>query len=156
MKFAHSIKLDDEDQMAEKYICPMCQYTTRNMANFKNHMMSSHEKDKWNWTLEIKSIIYCEVCQIEFPQKSMLRIHIESDHTDVSNTISHEVVQKIEPDRNTKDLEEMLKSIPKHALNTEEDEFQEDFDTILNKNKKELGWGSDCKAQCTECGYFVD
>ena len=158
MKFAHSINLDDENQMLDKYLCPMCKYATRNMINFKNHMIADHQKDEWNWGLEIKSMIYCEECQIEFPQKSMLRVHFESDHKDVCNAIGHDVVQKIEPDQrfitqNTKDLEEMLKSIPKDALNTGDDEFQEDFNTILNEKKNEDMFGPEERVPCMDCNF---
>ena len=88
----------------------------------------------------------------------MLRVHFESDHKDICNAIVHEVVQKIEPDQgfitqNTKDLLEMLKSIPKDALNTGKDEFQEDFNTILNENKNEDIFGSEEKVSCTDCNF---
>ena len=160
MKLAHNIKVDEDSQILEKFVCPQCKFKTGNMADLKKHMMTEHQKDEWNWNLEVTSVISCEECEIEFPQKAMLRQHIQSDHTEVSNAITQDPVlnidekdpncknimnlaetksiQKIIPDdefltKNTKDLELMLKALPKETFYSSEEEFKIDFEDILNR-----------------------
>ena len=57
MKLAHNLKVEDDDKalspLAQTLGCPLCQYTTTNMERFKNHMITSHNKDAWNWSLEV-------------------------------------------------------------------------------------------------------
>ena len=80
MKFAHNVKVEDDDLYTEKLVCSMCPYTKRNMADFKEHMIKEHKKDKWNWNLEVKAVQFCDECGIEFPEKTMLRKHLQSGH----------------------------------------------------------------------------
>ena len=88
----------------------------------------------------------------------MLRKHLESGHNEVSHMIINDNLQTIVPDnkfltKNTKDLEEMLKAIPKDSLNTGEDEFERDFNDILNEMvaKPLLGTSQDLK--CPKCNF---
>ena len=76
MKLAHNVKVEDDDFYTEKLVCSFCPYTRRNMANFQEHMIKEHKKDKWNWSLEVKAVQFCDECEIEFPKKTMLRKHL--------------------------------------------------------------------------------
>ena len=57
-------------------------------------MTRVHKKDEWNWHLEIKAVHFCDECDIEFPEKAMLRKHIESGHTEVSLIIIDDTIKK--------------------------------------------------------------
>ena len=57
--------------------------------------MGMHNKDKWNWGLEIKAIFICADCEIEFTTKLMLRHLIESGQTEVSGSIVEEAEKKL-------------------------------------------------------------
>ena len=123
------------------------------MGEFKEHMIKEHKKDPWNWGLEVKAVHFCDECEIEFPEKTMLRKHLESGHNEVSHMIFDDNMQKIVPDakfltKNTKDLVEMLKAIPKDSLNTGEDEFERDFNDILNEKVAEPLLGTDQDLKC--------
>ena len=89
------------------------------------------------------------VCNIVFNSRSELQNHYEREHTEpivdkakeeyVKSVVPDDLIKKIVPDeefmtQNTKDLEEMLKALPLNALYTGEEEFQKDFDDILNKD----------------------
>ena len=80
-------------------------------------VITVHNKDEWNWGLEIREVHFCDECSIEFPEKAKLRKHLESGHKEVSNIIVEDTIHKIEPDhvfltQNTKDLEDLLKTLP--------------------------------------------
>ena len=158
MKLAHNIKVVDNDPLAPKFECPMCSYRKPNMAYFKNHMIAVHKKDEWNWGLDVREVHFCDECSIEFPEKVMLRKHIQSGHKEVSNIIVEDTIQKIEPDhefltQNTRDLEEMLKAIPVDTLNTCEDDFQKDFNEILNEKIDEPTKASEHDRKCQQCNF---
>ena len=118
MKLAHNIKVKDDDKLAETLVCPLCEYTTRNMNEFKNHMTKVHKKDEWNWSLDIKAVHFCDECEVEFPEKSMLRKHIDSGHIEVSQIIVDDTVKKQEHvqkkrDPNLRELPEIVKPLVK-------------------------------------------
>ena len=72
---------------------PMYLYK-QHMEEMRKHIVCIHNKDKWNWGLEIKAIFICVECEIEFTNKSILRSHIESGHTEVSGSIVEESEKK--------------------------------------------------------------
>ena len=153
------MKVEDDDPYTEKLVCSMCPYTKRNMAEFKEHMIKEHKKDEWNWTLDLKAVQFCDECEIEFPEKTMLRKHLQSGHKEVSHIIVEDNAQQIKPDakfltQNTKDLREMLRALPADTLNTGVDEFERDFNDILNERVTEpiLLEKTHC-LKCPKCNF---
>ena len=72
--------------------------------------------------------------------------------------IDEDNIQKIVPDnkfltRNTKDLEEILRAIPKGLLNTGEEEFEKDFNDILNEKVSEPLLSRIQDFKCPECNF---
>ena len=121
-------------------------------------MINIHKKDEWNWGLEIKVKFLCNVCELEFSTKSMLRTHVQSGHKEVNGTVVEDTSHKIIPDdefltKNTKDLEEMLSQIPKESLYTEEEEFYEDVQEVLNKKEDNLVSKTPGKFLCQDCKF---
>ena len=111
---------------------------------------------------------YCLVptCGTELKNKEDLNNHYEEAHQGhevteakanfVRKLIPDELIKIIVPDKefltqNTKDLEDMLKALPKETFYTEEIEFQKDFEEILNEKL------DDCKPnekfKCNECKF---
>ena len=84
MKLSHNMKVEDDDMLVEKLFCPVCPYATRNMTEYKNHMVAVHKKDKWNWSLELKASCFCDECDVEFPDKTKMRQHMQGGHRGVS------------------------------------------------------------------------
>ena len=108
MKLSHNMKLEDVDMLVEKLVCPVCPYTTRNMEEYKNHMVAVHKKDKWNWSLELKAICFCDECDVEFPDKTMLRKHIQGGHRELSLKIIEYSI-KNQRDPNLRELPTIIK-----------------------------------------------
>ena len=78
MNRVHAIKVEVND-LARKFSCPSCNYTTENMAELKRHLIKEHKKDEFNWMVEgIDSVFRCD---IEFPQQSMLVNHKDNIHS---------------------------------------------------------------------------
>ena len=88
------------------------------------------------------------ICGIEFMNKKDLNTHYEETHQEkevdeakanyVRKLVPDELIKRIVPDKefltqNTKDLEDMLKALPKETFYTEDVEFQKDFEDILNE-----------------------
>ena len=124
MKLAHNIKVEDDDMMSEKLVCSFCPYTVRNMIEYKNHMIKVHKKDEWNWTLEVKAVYYCDECDFEFPEKAMLRKHIQSGHIEVSQIIIEDTIKKQEHTQNKRDPK--LRDLPpivKHLVPEGSEEY---------------------------------
>ena len=97
LKLAHNMKVEDEDIMLEKLMCALCPYSARNMDHLRDHMINEHNKDRWNWGLEMKAAYYCDECDFEFPERAMLRKHIESGHTEVNQIIVVETTNIQDP-----------------------------------------------------------
>ena len=140
MEAEHSVKVEEEPT-DETYCCATCKYEKKGMLDFRNHMMKTHNKDAWNWSMEINVKFKCDQCGTNFPNKTNLRRHIEGGHQD-DNIVVEDSVRKIKPDtefltQNTKDLNEMLRNLPKEAFYGEEEDFQKDFDEILNEKPVE-------------------
>ena len=158
MNREHNIKTGEENSN-DIFVCSLCSCKKSNMGDFKNHMKTIHSKKDWNWwTEEIKVIFMCEECEMEFPEKSMLRNHKEMDHTKNATTDIRDNVKKIEPDndfltKNTKDLEAMLKNLPKEAFYPGEEVFQEDFKFILNEKEDDEQTIPESKFICGECSF---
>ena len=137
MKIDHNIKVEF-DETNEKFTSSICDYKKENIDDFKNHMIHVHKKDQWNWGLEVKSTFTCGECDIEFPSRSTLRNHLEGGHMEVNNAVITDNIKIIEPDeefisQNTQDLEIILKTVPNCLIYNKEDEFQKDFDEVINK-----------------------
>ena len=158
MNREHNIKTGGEDSN-DLFVCSLCSFKVSNMGDFKNHMKTIHAKEDWNWwTEEVKVIFMCEECELEFSEKSMLRNHKEKDHKKNVITDLQDNVQKIEPDnefltKNTKDLEAMLKNLPKDAFYAGEEVFQEDFKLILNQKEDDKQTKSESKFICGGCSF---
>ena len=107
MKLEHNLKVEVDDRalrpLSQTLGCPLCQYTTTNMEQFKNHMITSHNKDAWNWGLEIKTINFCDECDLEFPDKATLKKHIQSGHIEVSLIIVEDTVMNQKPSEKKRD-----------------------------------------------------
>ena len=87
-----------------------------------------------------------------FYSRNELENHYAKEHTElivdkakeeyVKSVVPAELIKKIVPTeefmtQNTKDLEEMLKALPVECLYTGEEEFQKDFNDILNEKVEE-------------------
>ena len=156
MESEHSVKVEEEPT-DETYCCVICKYEKKGMLDFRNHMRKAHNKDAWNWGLEINVKFKCDQCVINFPNKTNLRRHIEDGHQD-DNIVVEDSVRKIKPDmefltQNTKDLNEMLKNLPKEAFYGEEEDFQKDFDEILNEKPVEKEDARKTSLKCVECNF---
>ena len=104
--------------MVDTFSCPLCSYVNENMGTLKNHIITVHKMDEWNWGLEVKVKFFCNTCDLEFSTKSMLRSHVQSGHNELVGIVVEDNSCKIVPDeefitKNTKDMEEMLRNIPK-------------------------------------------
>ena len=75
MKLAHNMKVEDDDMLVEKLMCPIYTYSVRNVIEFKNHMTTIHKTVKWNWSLDLKAVHFCNQCDFELPEKAMLKTH---------------------------------------------------------------------------------
>ena len=80
MKIAHNIKVE-VDLLSRKFPCSLCKFTTRDMNELKNHLINEHNKEKHNWMVEeIEEEFTCDECEIKFPRKSELEIHLNKVH----------------------------------------------------------------------------
>ena len=71
----------EEDSLEREYFCSMCIYKTRNMDEYKNHMIVDHKKEANNWMVgEIKATFNCDECALEFSEKSFLASHLDNVH----------------------------------------------------------------------------
>ena len=102
MNRVHAIKVEVND-LARKFSCPSCSFTTENMEELKRHLTKEHKKDESNWMVEgIDSVFRCDECDIEFPQQSMLVNHKDNIHsTDRENKTL--VDTKVENAKNQKE-----------------------------------------------------
>ena len=61
---AHDYKAKT-DELSRKFFCSLCQFSTRNMKEFKNHLIKDHNKEEHNWMMEaINSEFSCDECQL--------------------------------------------------------------------------------------------
>ena len=75
MNKTHNIKVE-EDIMGRKFPCTLCPYTTRNMDELKDHLITQHKKDEHNWMVEeIIAVYTCDECELDFPTMSQLESH---------------------------------------------------------------------------------
>ena len=156
MEAEHSVKVEEEPT-DETYCCATCKYEKNGMINFRNHMMKAHNKYAWNWSMEINVKFKCDQCITNFPNKTNLRRHIEGGHQD-DNIVVEDSVRKIKPDtefltQNTKDLNEILRNLPKEAFYGEEEDFQKDFDEILNEKPVEKEDATKKSVKCVACNF---
>ena len=80
MDTAHAIKVDSE-MIVRKFPCSLCNYTTTSMEEYKNHLITIHNKEKHNWMVEeIIASFLCEECDTEFPSSSLLMSHKDMIH----------------------------------------------------------------------------
>ena len=106
------------------------------------------------------------ICGIEFTNKKDLSIHYdeapqekevnEAKANYVRKLVPDELIKIIVPDkefltRNTKDLEDMLKALPKETFYTEDIEFQKDFKDILNEKVDDCNTND--KFTCDQCKF---
>ena len=80
LRLTHNVKVDME-VIIRKYSCQLCQYSTTNMEDYKNHLIKTHNKEKHNWMVEeIIASFVCEECDFEFPTSSELLKHKDLIH----------------------------------------------------------------------------
>ena len=87
-------------------------------------------------------------CGLQLNSRIDLQRHYTEEHSEpvvlkakselVSKMVPEDLIKRIIPDnefltQNTKDFKEMLEALPKNVLYTGVDEFQDDFNDILNK-----------------------
>ena len=64
MRTSHNLKIE-VDLLSRKFPCSLCVFTTRNMDEFKSHLISVHNKETHNWMVEeIEEEYYCDECEI--------------------------------------------------------------------------------------------
>ena len=108
------------------------------------------------------------VCGIVFKAGSELQDHYAKEHSDpivekakeeyVKKIVPENLILKIVPDtefltQNTKDLEEMLSALPTEALYTGIEEFQKDFNDILNEKTEDDDIKPRGRFQCDKCKF---
>jgi hypothetical protein len=76
----------------------------------------------------------------------------------VSKMVPEDLIKKIVPDnefltQNTKDLKEMLEALPQDAFYTGVDEFEDDFNDILNEKVEEEKSCVDGRFRCNDCKF---
>ena len=80
MNLVHGMKVE-VDTTDRKYSCTLCVYATRNMNEFKTHLMKQHQKEEHNWMVEeIQAVFSCDECSLEFPRKYFLESHLNLIH----------------------------------------------------------------------------
>ena len=176
MNVVHNTKVE-VNTMNRKFCCPQCPFGSRDMGEYKNHLVSEHEKEKHNWMVEdLKAVFSCDECTLEFSEISMLSSHMDNHHSEdgmeskdskVVNTANVKdkpqnkfvsSVVKIIPDnsfltKNTADLKLMLETIPIEALEYDEDAFEMDFKLVLNSGEKQTQTDSMESFKCEECNF---
>ena len=91
MLAAHKIKVET-DVLIRKYFCTICIFTTRDRNDFKTHLMTIHQKEKYNWMVEeIESEFSCDECDLVFPRKSGLESHHDTVHNGDRKEIQHNI-----------------------------------------------------------------
>ena len=81
MNKVHSIKVEPEST-SRKFSCSLCNYSTSNMNEFKNHLIVAHKKESHTWMVEEINIVFkCDECDLEFPRKSLLEGHMDQYHS---------------------------------------------------------------------------
>ena len=64
-----------------KFTCSLSNFMTRNMNDLKNHLMSVHKKEQYDWMVEeIKAEYVCDECDLKFPRMSLLTSHLDIVH----------------------------------------------------------------------------
>ena len=77
----HHIKVEEET-LSMKLSCSLCAFDTKNMSEYKKHLINEHEKEEHNWMVgEINTKFTCDNCEMEFPDKVTLVKHMEQIHT---------------------------------------------------------------------------
>ena len=80
MNTVHNIKVEVDD-LSMKLSCSICVFETRNMSEYKRHLINEHKKEEHNWMVDEFNIKFtCDECETEFPDKAMLVKHMESIH----------------------------------------------------------------------------
>ena len=80
MRISHNIKVE-VDLLSRNFPCSLCKFTTRDMDELKNHLISVHNKEKYNWMVEeIEEEYHCDECEIKFSRKSELQNHLNNVH----------------------------------------------------------------------------
>ena len=80
MVIVHKINVEEE-ALTRTNFCAICNFKTRKMNEFREHMISNHNKEGHNWWTEaIRAEYYCDICEVEFTKKVMLISHMEKDH----------------------------------------------------------------------------
>ena len=80
MNAVHSIKVEI-DTLSMKIQCHLCDFGTRNMSEYKKHLINDHKKEEHNWMVdEVKGNFYCDDCETEFPDNALLADHINNIH----------------------------------------------------------------------------
>ena len=80
MNAVHSIKVEI-DTLSMKIQCYLCDFGTRNMSEYKKHLINDHKKEEHNWMVdEVKGNFYCDDCETEFPDKALLADHNNNIH----------------------------------------------------------------------------
>ena len=173
----HNIKVE-VDTLGEKFSCSFCSFGTRNMGEYKKHLIRLHKKEEHNWMVrELKSVFPCDECMLEFTERAMLVNHMDNDHCGDwfkaqqnidTNRRKENPTKKVEqvefvssivtitPDNNfltinTADLKLMLEAIPKEALEYDEDAFEKDFKLVLNSGEQQTQQENMESFQCEEC-----
>ena len=118
------------------------------MEDIKKHMIGK----------QIKTRFDCDDCGFEFTTGSTLKLHIESNHTELGGSVIEDSIKKITPDQdfltqNTKYLGQMLKNVPLESLYIGPDEYQKDVEEILNEKVELSRYRAGEKFKCDKCRF---
>ena len=135
----HQIKV--EVDIARMFICGECNYKTAKMNELKNHIISVHKKEQYNWMAEIiKSAFVCEECEDLFETKSMLTKHLETqcDHTFLKTIKGGGITNEASQDDNA-EIEIIEDSENEDDVSEESDDEGEDIEIEYTPIKGKKG-----------------
>ena len=92
MNTVHSIKVE-MDTLNMKLQCHLCDFGTRNMSEYKKHLINEHKKEEHNWMVDaVKCTFNCDECKTEFPDKALLANHIKNIHKEDGENITNQIM----------------------------------------------------------------
>ena len=166
MLAAHNYKVET-NLLDNQFLCNLCIYKSRDMAELKTHLILIHQKDNHNWMVEnIDTELTCDDCDLVFPGRSMLISHLQTVHIGDRKEVQqndkgipinediHEHTTKIECHVCEKSCTS-TKSINEHMIEMHPSvihdiiEIEDQDDEIISLEKEET-------KNCDEPGYVIE
>ena len=137
------------------------------LRNWGISLCSSRMKIEVQATTEVFQCLI-PTCGLQFDTRNYLQEHYIEEHSEpvvqkaksefVRKIVPEDLIKKIVPDnefltQNTKDLKEMLEALPQDVLYTGPDEFEDDFNDILNEKVDKESPCAGGRFQCNDCKF---